>query len=163
MAEKFTLEGVQIIFKNFSGRESEFNERGNRTFSVRLDDPDLATTLLDDGWNIKPLVDEDGVVVAHHLPVRLNFDSRIPPRVYRVWDDQSEPRLIRDMMEIDLFDVLPIKWVDIRVNPSFWTVRGESGVKAYADTVFICVEEDDLDRKWNNWGRHEEDDLGEIR
>lgn len=159
MANKIVMENVQLIWKNFSGRETEFNEAGNRVFSVVIEDPKFATELLEEGWNVKPLTDDDGNITGHHLPVRLNFNSRIPPRVYRVWEDENiQPRLIRDMMEIDLIDVMPIKWVDIRINPYHWNEKGN--IKAYVDTMYVCFEEDDLDRKWSVWSsRDDGDDL----
>jgi hypothetical protein len=48
------MEGVRIIFRNFAGKEGQYNREGDRNFGVILPD-DVAQQMLADGWNVKYL------------------------------------------------------------------------------------------------------------
>ena len=53
MAEKtLNIENAHIMFKNFSGKGDQFNRAGDRNFCVRIDDPDFARQLRNEGWNV---------------------------------------------------------------------------------------------------------------
>ena len=38
--ENLNLEGVKVIFRNFEGRPSKYNQKGSRNFSAILTDDD---------------------------------------------------------------------------------------------------------------------------
>lgn len=147
--ERLRLENVQIIFKNFRGEKGPYNDTGNRNFSVLVDNLDLASDLIKEGWNLKPLKNEDGDIDAYHLPVKINYEGRIPPRIYKVTMSTGS-QLQLDIKTIDMLDYLPIDYADIIINPYRWEVRGESGVKAYVQTMYVVIEENELDIKWAN-------------
>ena len=76
------MEGVRIIFRNFSGKEGQFNREGDRNFAVLLDDQ-VANAMAEDNWNVKllnPRSEEEEQHPQAYLPVSLNFKGR-PPRV----------------------------------------------------------------------------------
>jgi len=145
------LEGAPILFKNFSAGPTKFNPQGGDvTFSILIEDLDQAEALLADEWALKPLMDrdEEDTVNAYHLPVKINFESPFPPRIYRV----SEAHLARIAMTRDtihILDSLRVLFCDIVVNKYRWSVGGKSGVKAYLDLGYFIIEETDLDRKWD--------------
>ena len=64
---------------------------GRLTFSVIIEDLDHAEQLLAEGWALKPLTDDDGQVEVYHLPIKANFASPYPPRVYRVSKGHEGP------------------------------------------------------------------------
>ncbi len=147
--ERLKLEGVAVIFKNFRGEKGTYNEEGVRTFSVVIEDLEQATDLIIQGWALKPLKNEDGEVEAYHLPVKVNYASRQPPRIYKI-SMVNNAQLPLDDKTIDMLDYLPIDYVDLIVNPYSWEVRGETGIKAYCQTMYVVIEENALDIKWAN-------------
>lgn len=147
--ERLRLEGVNVIFKNFRGQKGPYNETGVRTFSVVIDDLEEGAQLLNEGWALKPLKNEDGEIDAYHLPVKINYASRQPPRIYKV-SIVTQGQLPLDERTIDMLDFLPIDYADIIVNPYHWEVRGETGIKAYCQTMYVVIEENELDIKWAN-------------
>jgi hypothetical protein len=147
--ERLRLEDVKIIFKNFRGEKGPYNEAGVRSFSVVVDDPKFAADLIDEGWALKPLKNEEGDIDAYHLPVKVNYVSRQPPRIYKV-SMSNKGQFPLDERTVDMLDYLPIDYADVILNPYQWEVRGESGVKAYCQTMYVVIEENELDIKWAN-------------
>lgn len=147
--ERLKLEGATVIFKNFRGEKGTYNEEGVRTFSVVIQDLERAAELMEQGWALKPLKNEEGDIEAHHLPVKVNYNSRQPPRIYKI-SMVNSAQLPLDEKTIDMLDYLPIDYVDLIVNPYSWEVRGETGIKAYCQTMYVIIEENELDIKWAN-------------
>ncbi len=154
--ERLRLEGVRVIFKNFRGEKGTYNEAGVRSFSILIDDMDMAAELIVDGWALKPLTNDEDVVDAYHLPVKVNYGGRVPPRIYKVTMSTGS-NLQLDERTIDMLDYLPIEYIDIILNPYIWDVRGETGVKAYVSTAYVVIEENELDIKWANLPTFEPD------
>ena len=46
------MESVRIIFRNFAGKEGQYNREGDRNFAVLLD-PKTAAAMAEDQWNVK--------------------------------------------------------------------------------------------------------------
>ena len=147
--ERLKLEGAAVIFKNFRGEKGTYNEEGVRTFSIVIQDLEYAADLIEQGWALKPLKNEEGEADAYHLPVKVNYDSRQPPRIYKI-SMVNNAQLPLDEKTIDMLDYLPIDYVDLIVNPYSWEVRGETGIKAYCQTMYVVIEENALDIKWAN-------------
>ncbi len=149
--EPVKMEDVTIVLRNFEGRPSQFNKLGTRNFGVLLD-PEVAEAMMADGWNIKhfkpreeDLVEDPNLVPQAWLPVEAAYDKGRPPRVIMLTETD---RKNLNEHTVELLDGVDIKTVDLIVNPSFWELNGRSGVKAYLQTMYITIEEDDLDRKY---------------
>jgi hypothetical protein len=139
------MEGVRIIFRNFAGREGQFNREGDRNFGVILDDEKLVKMLLDDGWNVKFLKPrEEGDEEQPYLPVSVNFKGR-PPQCVMI---TSRGRTTLHEDEIELLDWADIRNVDLIVRPYEWAVSGKTGIKAYLKSIFVTIEEDALELKY---------------
>lgn len=145
-----TLEGARIGFRNFQGRETPFNQKGSRNFVVFLSDED-ATRLRDDGWNVKfpqdPAIEEEGYVApAPFLPVALRFDV-FPPKIVQI---SQNGRTILNEDLVDGLDWVEIINCDLTIRPYDWELpNGKSGTKAYLKTMFVTIEEDDLEAKYS--------------
>lgn len=146
-----TLEGVRIIFLNFEGRETEYNPAGNRNFSVVLP-PDIAEHMRRDGWNVKERKRRDEESDPEfHLSVAVGFKIR-PPRLVMI-NNISKRRTILDEDTCELLDWADILTVDLILRARPWTVRGESGIKAYLKTLFAIINEDVLELKYAEDGQ----------
>ena len=138
------MENVQIIFRNFSGKEDMYNREGDRNFCVILPDT-LAEQMERDGWNVKTLSarDEDEED-RFYLQVKVNFKGR-PPRVVMISSSGRTP-LHED--EVEVLDWVDIETVDLIVRPYEWVVSGKTGISAYLQSLFITIIEDPLELKY---------------
>lgn len=141
------MEGVTIIFRNFSGKEGQYNREGDRNFAVLLDEK-TAQEMAEDNWNVKVLKpredDEEGTIPQAYLPVSVNFKGR-PPRIVLI---TSRGRTNLDEESVETLDWVDIINVDLIVRPYEWTVSDKSGIKAYLQSMYITIEEDPLEQKY---------------
>lgn len=141
------MEGVRIIFRNFSGKEGQYNREGDRNFAVLLDDA-TANAMAEDNWNVKwlrPRSEDEEETPQAYLPVSLNFKGR-PPRIVLV---TSRGRTNLDEHSVEMLDWADIINVDLIVRPYEWTVNEKSGIKAYLQSIYVTIEEDPLEMKYN--------------
>jgi hypothetical protein len=143
-AKTFMVEDAQIIFRNFAGKEGQYNREGDRNFAVIIP-PDVAETLLAEGWNVRFLDPrEEGDTPTAYVPIAVNFKNR-PPRVV-ILTSRGRQNLSED--EVDVLDWASIETADLIARAYEWTVNGKSGVKAYLQSLFVTIEEDELERKY---------------
>ena len=145
MPQPVTLEKVKIIFRNFSGVVDAYNPRGNREFSVVLDEG-AGRTLADLGWNVKtrdPRDEDDAPLI--HLPCTVYFGKR-PPRIVMVTSTGRKTPLDEDT--IGLLDTAWIENVDLIIRPFPWEMNGRTGIKAAVQTMFVTIQEDELEKKY---------------
>lgn len=141
------MEGVRIIFRNFSGKEGQYNREGDRNFAVLLDD-NIATAMAEDNWNVKwlkPREGEEDETPQAYLPVSVNFKGR-PPRIVLV---TTRGRTNLDESSIEMLDWADILNVDLIVRPYEWIVNDKSGIKAYLQSIYVTIEEDPLEIKYS--------------
>lgn len=144
------MEGVKIIFRNLAGKEGQYNREGDRNFGVLLPE-DVAEQMAADGWNVKYLKPregeeaEEGETPQAWLPVSANFDKGRPPRVVMI---TSRGRTNLDADSVELLDWADITNVDLIVRPYEWSVQGKTGIKAYLQSLYVTIEEDELEKKY---------------
>ena len=139
-----TMEDVRIGFKNFSGKEGKYNRSGDRNFVIFLNE-DWTEELVTEGWNVRTLQPRDPDEEPQpYLPVAVRFGAR-PPRVVLI-TSRGKTTIGED--EISMLDWADIKQVDLVVRPYEWEVSGNTGIKAYLKSLFVTLEEDDLDLKY---------------
>ena len=141
------MEGVKIIFRNFSGKEGQYNREGDRNFAVLLDDQ-VAEAMAADGWNVKwlkPREDDEDEKEQAYLSVSLNFSKGRPPKVVLV---TSRGRTTLGEQDVELLDWADITNVDLIVRPYEWTVNSKTGIKAYLQSIYVTIEEDPLEIKY---------------
>lgn len=145
--DNLIIEDAKIIFRNFAGRETQYNREGDRNFSVIIEDPDMAAKLIEDGWNLKLLKpkDEDDEP-TYHLKVVVNMDSEWPAKLFLV-NRRGRPNQL-DEDTVRKLDTIELENVDLTINGSKWDVNGKSGIKAYLRDLYASQVEDTLARKY---------------
>lgn len=146
------MEGVRIIFRNFSGKETKYNREGNRNFAVLVDDK-TAKAMAEDQWHIKwlrPREEEEGEKPQAYLPVEIKYNPR-PPRVVLI---TSRGRTNLDETQVEMLDWVDIVNVDLIVRPYHWNVNGKTGVKAYLQSMYVTIQEDPLELKYSELGQN---------
>ena len=144
------MENARLIFRNFEGREKKYNRKGDRNFGLIIEDPEVAQQLAEDGWNIKELTPknnddyDDTPEVIYWLPVTVRFDN-VPPKVMLV-TRRKKTRLNEE--NINTVDYANIAKVDLTVTPYDWEVNSKSGTKAYLQTMYVTINEDEFADKY---------------
>lgn len=143
-AKTFMVEDARLVFRNFSGKEGQYNREGDRNFSVILD-PEIAEVMLRDGWNVKYLASRDnGEPDTPYIQVAVNFKNR-PPRIVMI---TSTARTTLNEESVEVLDWAEIRTADLIARAYFWEVNGKTGIKAYLQSLFVTIEEDALERKY---------------
>lgn len=144
MVANITFENAQIRFRNFSGVEGKFNAAGDRNFVLLLDF-DVAEQMKSDGWNVKYLKPRDEEEEPQpYVQVAVNFKGR-PPQVVMITSGGKTPL---DESSVGVLDFAEMANVDLIVNPYQWEVNGKTGIKAYLKSIFVTIEENELDKKY---------------
>lgn len=140
-----TIRGAKIIFRNFSGKPSQYSPEGRRTFSLVISDPILAEQLTVDGWNVKPrkpLNDNDPP--SWHLPVAVFF-GKFPPKIIL---KNFHGNILLDESNVNMLDWAEIVNVDLTIRPRKYEALGRTGIKAYLKTLAVTVIEDEIEKDY---------------
>lgn len=149
--DNIIIEGARIGFRNFSGKEGQFNPAGKKNFCVFLEE-DLAHKLEEDGWNVRWLQPRDEQEYEQgYLQVAVSFDN-IPPKIIMI---TSGGKTILDDESVGLLDWAEISEIDLIIRPYNWvlhegTKNEKSGVKAYVKSMYVQIVEDEFEKKWAN-------------
>jgi len=145
VAKTFMVEDAPIIFRNFAGKEGQYNREGDRNFAVVLPF-DVAEQMLADGWNVRYLeAREEGDSDTPYISIAVNFKNR-PPRVVLL---TSTTRTQLDEESVEVLDWADIQSADLIARGYDWSVNGKTGTKAYLQSLFVTIEEDALERKYS--------------
>lgn len=139
-----TLQNAQIIYKNFEGREEQFNAEGQRYFHVLLDVA-TADILEREGYNIKrkpPL--EEGSEPFIHMKIKVNFKGR-PPTVALISKSKGTRNTL-DEDTVQLADHADFEKIDMTISPYDWKLKsGQTGRTAYLQSFYGVLYENPLD------------------
>lgn len=144
-AMKLVLEDVQIIFRNFEGKEGQYNKKGDRNFAVIIPDEKTAQAMLQDGWNVKYTTPrEEGDEPEPYISVAVNYSNR-PPNVVMM---TAGARTHLTESTVEVLDWADIRTADLICRAYNWEVNGKTGVKAYLKSLYVTIEEDELEQKY---------------
>lgn len=144
VARLLTFENAKLIYRNFSGKITKYNQSGFRTFNVLVPN-EIAEELLAEGWNIKYLrPQEEGDPPQAHMEVKIQY-GHTPPKVIMVSGRNQTPL---DEDTIGSLDYADIRSADVVIRPYNWAVQDASGVKAYLKTLWVVLEVDPFADKY---------------
>ena len=149
--EPVKIKGARILFRNFAGNRTQFNDEGRRNFCVVLS-PDIADDMMNEGWNVKFLKPrEEGDVPLPYIQVKVNYNGNRPPKIVMMVGDKKTP-VTEDMVQ--MLDWAEIEWVDVILNPYVYEKRDGSGigVSAYLKTMYAQIVEDELEAEYADCG-----------
>lgn len=114
------IDDARIIHKNFQGRPSKYNRKGDRNFSVVIPNDEVTQLLLEQenkygkSWNVHiKAPKEDGEEPFRYLPVKVSFAGR-GPRIY-LRSGRARRPLSEDT--IGILDEIDIDHVDLDIRP----------------------------------------------
>ncbi len=146
------FEDAQMIFRDFSGRESKYNRDRKRSFAIVIDDEQVADDLIQLGWNVKELKrrDEDEPM-RWRLSVRLDMTKARPPKVMRVTrHSQVQLSTNEEIETLDGDDILDISAV---VRPYRYEDRdtGEMRNSAWLKELWVRVDDNIFADKYRTY------------
>lgn len=138
---------AHIIFRNFAGKETKYNRAGRRNFAVLFDE-ETGMRLREDGWNCTPMPQNDDYdEIAYKLPVEVSFKS-YPPKIYII---SGHHKTLIDEDTVASLDYAEIENIDLIIRPYNWEVGDKSGVKAYAQTMYVTIRVDNFASKYDDF------------
>jgi hypothetical protein len=143
--EPVVMEGKRIVFRNFAGKEGQYNAEGKRNFNVLLD-AEEAELMKADGWNIKYLEPrEEGDIRQARLEVSVKFGKGRPPRIILITSKGKTPLGEGEVQLLDWADIIN---TDLIIRAYEWEVNSKTGVKAYMNAGYFTIREDALELKY---------------
>ena len=139
MASKFKIENAEIRWPNFSGRVSDRNPHGYKTFCVVIRDTELAQQMAADGYNIKHHDPRDGDERDDfdYLQISVSW-AKFEPMVVMI-DSKSQIRL--NESNVGQLDDETIISVDVSVSPYSYNKLGRSGVIPFVKELWVTVDD----------------------
>lgn len=138
--EYIELHNVKIInpWKNFKGKVSEYNEKGERTYDILID-ADMAAELRERGINVKvhPNRDPDSDP-AYSIKAVVSFHPVTPDEIARICNGRKK---ILHEDTIASLDAEDIDHIDVKLSVYNWTRNGRSGKKLYTTKLYAHVNE----------------------
>lgn len=137
------VENARLIFKNFSGKQTQFNPEGRRNFCLILED-NLAQQLMEDGWNVRQLKAKDDENPPYYIPVSVSFKI-MPPEINLISGKKMSQLSEETVGELDYAE---IEHCDLVIRPYHWEVNGRGGIKAYLKAMYVTVYRDSFADKY---------------
>ena len=136
---------TNLIFRNLSGKTSEYNKNGERITGVIIP-TEMVDQLVEEGWNVKHTNPRDPQAEPlYYMNVKCRFDN-IPPKVYLCTERK---KTLLDEETINQIDYSEISSVDIEISPYDYTTALGSGRTAYVKNMYVNVVEDYFAEKYD--------------
>ena len=154
-----SIENTRFIWRtNFSGDpERDTFGSNERKANIVIPDHMQARELIDAGFNVKATKpkpgEEEGFVPTYFVPIKVNYDTDWPPKIYLV-SGNAEPTLL-DEDSIDILDKCYVLNVRATLSPYQNKMTGRSSL--YVRTMYVEQDiEDDPFAHHYNWRDEEE-------
>lgn len=147
------MEDIYILpgsWRHFGGKEALYNDEGQRNFAVSLEEK-VARAMEEDGWTIgwpkdNPNIPPEDDTRLPFIKVKIKYGKGKPPKIVLI---TSRNRQNLGEGELEMLDYADIVHADMIIRPYNWgPIRGESGVSAYLQSLYVTIEEDYLEKKY---------------
>ncbi len=148
--DELVLRDIRMLYKNFPGKKSDYNDEGQRNFSVWLTNAQ-AMHLQQLGWNpklIKRTADRPEEDREWHLKVNVSYNN-VPPRIFLITKSTNSRNPIDEEFVHRLQGGVYDK-VDVTLSPYNHKMNG-GGVTAYLRTMYCILHEDPLDLEYADY------------
>lgn len=140
--KNIVVEDARIIFRNFSGKTSQYNPIGKRNFALVLTQEE-ADRFSGEGWNVKHLRPrEPGDEPTPYINVNVKFSKENPERDPAIYLVTGRKKTLLNADTVGTLDFAEITNVDLVVSPYRWNMNGREGVTAYLKKMYVTIEED---------------------
>lgn len=135
------IRDAHIVKRNFAGHFEDYNREGNRYFTIRIDDPEMAAALIADGWKLREgkrrNEDDDP---RWYMDIRVAFNDYYPTKIC-VYSGNVKRELNEET--VGMLDRVRILKADMTIRARYWDVNGKRGYKAYLKVIHVTIEEED--------------------
>ena len=132
------LDNCRIRFRNFSGRQTDYNREGDRNFELVIPDMDMAELLQNEkneygvGWNIRIKENEDGnPYIGMKVKVKFNDWS---PKIF-VRSGTARRKLTEET--VSELDNINISHIDMDIRPYDGVANGKPFRSAYLNAMEV--------------------------
>ena len=142
---KLVVRDAKIIFRNFSGRDTKYDNSGKKTFCIFIGDRETADMLRDYGWYVKPLKSRNDEEEHFCIQVTVKFheDREFLNPVIEAYTRQQ--KTVLDDESVGILDFADIYNINIVLSPYYYKDRnGESKISAYLKKLAVAIDEDDF-------------------
>lgn len=140
--------GSALRYKNFAGKAGTYNNEGERSFCLAVDE-ETAADLRADGYNVRERrrTNDDGEEdVLLYLPIKVNMNSRRPPQINQITRAGGIAHLDEDSIgELDWADIIK---ASVSISPYNWTYGNKSGTSAYLQELLVEIEDESFVSKY---------------
>lgn len=167
MAQKINISNARICFRNIAGKPTKFNSKGGvRDFAIVLDTYEDVQALIDMGFSVKYFTKkEETDPDVPFLKVKVNFrynddgTELLSPHIYII---NNGKKVLITPQTAEVVDQADIAYCDIVIRPYYYEVNGRAGVAAYLDKMYVNIEQDEFERKYEMYNDPDEDGAEEI-
>lgn len=170
------LGSAEIIFRNFSGRGTDYNKEGDRNFSVVIPDIDLAVSLYELGWNVQirpknantrvemkascntfndriTFLEQRGELEDAIFHLKVNVSYKYEDKAPKIWliRGTSNRKELMSESNIGTLDKAELENVDLVINPSGWNKGGRTGYMAFLKEAYITIKESSFAEKYRDY------------
>lgn len=148
MSENFATINIPnakfIFFTNFKGKAGQYNNEGDRNFTVVLEG-DALKQAEEYGMNIKHTKPRDGEDPIAYIKVNVGFKYRAP----HIELINSHCKRVLTEQTVGILDDYEYENIDLVLRPNRWRrPDGATGVNAYLQALYATVVEDPFVSKY---------------
>lgn len=158
MPLEINIRNAIINWIDVSDAPSAENPNGKAHIAIIVDDGDVATAMMRDGWPVKEKTNNDGDV---YYTMNIKVDFRHKPPKIRLFTNRSDKFLKADT--VCALESAEIERADIQaVQYNYKTPMGQTGISAYLKTLYCKIKCDPFEEEWEDMYRHSDSDDGEY-